>query len=345
MLKVSIIGATGYTGSELVRLLVRHPKVNLVAVTSRRYKNLPLSSVFPILTNETELILEELSIERISEVSDLIFVAVPHRVAMEIVPGLLENRKKVIDLSADFRFRDISVYERWYQRHTAPDVLKKAVYGLTEIYSEEIKKADLVANPGCYPTGAILALAPLVKDRAIDTEGIIIDSKSGVSGAGRSLDPNILYCEVDEALKAYKVCEHRHTPEIEEHLSLLAGEEIKVTFTPHLVPMSRGILSTIYAALNKDMSTEDIIDQYKRFYAGKRFVRIYPSGQLPNVIYVRGSNYVDIGLKVDSRTGKVIMISAIDNLTKGASGQAIQNMNLMCGFEEDLGVTQIPLSP
>ncbi len=345
MLKVSIIGATGYTGSELVRLLVRHPKVNLVAVTSRRYKNLPLSSVFPILTNETELILEELSIERISEVSDLIFVAVPHRVAMEIVPGLLENRKKVIDLSADFRFRDISVYERWYQRHTAPDVLKKAVYGLTEIYSEEIKKADLVANPGCYPTGAILALAPLVKDRAIDTEGIIIDSKSGVSGAGRSLDPNILYCEVDEALKAYKVCEHRHTPEIEEHLSLLAGEEIKVTFTPHLVPMSRGILSTIYAALNKDMSTEDIIDQYKRFYAGKRFVRIYPSGQLPNVIYVRGSNYVDIGLKVDSRTGKVIMISAIDNLTKGASGQAIQNMNLICGFEEDLGLTQIPLSP
>lgn len=345
MLKVSIIGATGYTGQELLRLLLRHPKVKLVAVTSRRYKNLPLSSVFPILTNETGLILEELSVERISDISDLIFVAVPHKAAMEIVPGLLENRKKVIDLSADFRFRDISVYERWYQKHTAPDVLKKAVYGLTEIYSEEIKKADLVANPGCYPTGAILALAPLVKDRVVDTEGIIIDSKSGVSGAGRSPDPNILYCEVDEALKAYKVCEHRHTPEIEEHLSLLAGKEIKVTFTPHLVPMSRGILSTIYANLNKNVSTEEVIDQYKRFYAGKRFIRIYPTGQLPNVIYVRGSNYVDIGLKVDSRTGKVIMISAIDNLTKGASGQAIQNMNLMCGFEEHLGLTQIPLSP
>lgn len=345
MLKVSIIGATGYTGQELLRLLLRHPKVKLVAVTSRRYKNLPLSSVFPILTNETGLILEELSVERISDISDLIFVAVPHKAAMEIVPGLLENRKKVIDLSADFRFRDISVYERWYQKHTAPDVLKKAVYGLTEIYSEEIKKADLVANPGCYPTGAILALAPLVKDRVVDTEGIIIDSKSGVSGAGRSPDPNILYCEVDEALKAYKVCEHRHTPEIEEHLSLLAGKEIKVTFTPHLVPMSRGILSTIYANLNKNVSTEEVIDQYKRFYAGKRFIRIYPTGQLPNVIYVRGSNYVDIGLKVDSRTGKVIMISAIDNLTKGASGQAIQNMNLMCGFEEHLSLTQIPLSP
>lgn len=345
MLKVSIIGATGYTGQELLRLLLRHSKVKLVAVTSRRYKNLPLSSVFPILTNETGLILEELSVERISDISDLIFVAVPHKAAMEIVPGLLENRKKVIDLSADFRFRDISVYERWYQKHTAPDVLKKAVYGLTEIYSEEIKKADLVANPGCYPTGAILALAPLVKDRAVDTEGIIIDSKSGVSGAGRSPDPNILYCEIDEALKAYKVCEHRHTPEIEEHLGFLAGEEIKVTFTPHLVPMSRGILSTIYANLNKNVSTEEVIDQYKRFYVGKRFIRIYPPGQLPNVIYVRGSNYVDIGLKVDSRTGKVIMISAIDNLTKGASGQAIQNMNLICGFEEDLGLTQIPLSP
>jgi len=345
MLKAVIVGVTGYTGLELARLLIKHPEIQLVAATTRRYKDLPLSSVFPELTNETHVVCEELSIERISEISDLIFVALPHKAAMEVVPGFLQNGKKVVDLSADFRFRNVSVYEKWYQKHTAPEIAKKAVYGLPEIYHEEIKRSSLVANPGCYPTGAILALAPLLKSHVINTKGIVIDAKSGVSGAGRSPQIHTIYCEVNEGIKAYRVGEHRHTPEIEEHLSLLAEEEVKVAFIPHLVPISRGILSTICAHITNKVSTEELIDQYKKFYHGKRFIRIYPPGKLPNTLYVRGSNYCDIGLKVDPRTESVIVISAIDNLTKGASGQAIQNMNLMYGFEEDAGLGYIPFSP
>jgi N-acetyl-gamma-glutamyl-phosphate reductase len=345
MLKVAVVGATGYTGLELTRLLLRHPMVELVAATTRKYKGTPLSSVFPELTSETDLVCEKLSIERISKISDLVFVALPHKTAMEVVPLFLKNGRKVIDLSADFRFRDISLYEKWYQKHIAPEVLKEAVYGLSEIYHEKIKNSLLVANPGCYPTGAILALAPLISSHSTSTKNIVIDAKSGASGAGRSPQLGVVYCEVNEGLKAYKVCEHRHAPEIEEHLSILAGEKVTISFTPHLIPLSRGILTTIYANLKRRVTTEELIDRYKEFYNGKRFVRVYPPNKLPNTLYVRGSNYCDIGLKVDPRGDIVIIISAIDNLTKGASGQAIQNMNLMYGFEEDVGLRQIPLSP
>ncbi len=346
MLKVAVVGGTGYTGLELTRLLLRHPMVELVAVTTRKYKDTPLSSVFPELTNETDLVCEGLSIERISKISDLVFVALPHKAAMEVVPPFLKNGRKVIDLSADFRFRDVSLYEKWYQKHIAPEVLKEATYGLPEIYHEKIKGSLLVANPGCYPTGAILALAPLVSSHSVSTKNIVIDAKSGVSGAGRSPHLGVIYCEVNEGLKAYKVCEHRHAPEIEEHLSILSGERVTISFTPHLVPLSRGILTTIYANLKQKIATEELFNLYKEFYNGKRFVRVYPPDKLPNTLYVRGSNHCDIGLKVHpSRGDIVIIISAIDNLTKGASGQAIQNMNLMCGFEEDAGLSQIPLSP
>jgi N-acetyl-gamma-glutamyl-phosphate reductase len=277
--------------------------------------------------------------------ADVIFMATPHGEAMAVAPAFVDAGKKVIDLSADFRLRDLDVFEKWYHKHTAPELAMKAVYGIPELYRDEIRKAQLVANPGCYPTSAILALAPALREKIIDPTTIIIDSKSGVSGAGRDPVIGSLFCEVDEGFKAYKVNEHRHGPEIEQELSVLAGSEVKVSFTPHLLPLTRGILSTIYASLKKTLSTAELIALYNDFYKGERFVRVLRKGMYPNVSSVKGTNFCHVGLSVDPRTNRVIILSAIDNLVKGASGQAVQNMNLMCGLREDTALDMIALFP
>ncbi len=345
MIRVGVIGATGYTGLELVRLLLKHPEIKISALTSERYAGQPIWQVFPSLLGETDQVCQSLEVEPLSQTCDFIFTALPHKAAMEVVPKFIEHGLKVVDLSADFRLADPKVYEEWYEAHTAPQLLKESVYGIPELHREEIKKASLVANPGCYPTSVILALAPALRNRLIDPGSIIADSKSGVSGAGRSAVLPSLFAEVSENFKAYKVTEHRHTPEMEQELSRVAGERVDLTFTPHLVPMKRGILSTLYAGLNTSISEKDILDHYQSYYSAEKFVRIRPPGFLPATAEVIGSNYCDIGLRVDKKRNRLIVISVIDNLVKGASGQAIQNMNLMLGFEESTGIDLLPLYP
>ena len=345
MIKVGIYGASGYTGQELLRLLLRHPEAEVVAVTSRRYAGIAVADIYPVFVGLTNLAFVDASPEDVAGAADIVFLALPHGVSMAVAPIFLKAGKKVIDLSADFRLRDIATYEKWYSRHTARNTIKESVYGIPELYGDEIAKAKLVANPGCYPTSVILGLAPLLKAKWIDDCSIIADSKSGVSGAGREPQVGTLFCEVDEGFKAYKVGQHRHTPEMEQEISILAGCDVSITFTPHLLPITRGILSTIYATLQKEVATAELIDLYRAFYKGKKFVRVYKAGTFPNISSVRGSNYCDIGLFVDARTRRVIIISTIDNLIKGAAGQAIQNMNLMCGLSEDTGLTMISLFP
>ena len=345
MLKVAIVGATGYTGAELLRILLQHPHVRVSALTSRKYEGQPIERVFPALKGRTSLVCESLDFDRVAKEADFAFTAVPHKTAMEVVPEFHQRKKPVVDLSADFRFQDPGVYERWYQPHVCVDLLSSAVYGLPEIHREAIKKARIVGNPGCYPTGAILGLAPLIKQRLVDISQIVIDAKSGVSGAGR--DPTIatLYCEVNEGLKAYKVMEHRHGPEIEQELTRLCKEPVHVAFVPHLIPMDRGILTTIYVRLTRREDTKSLLELYSEFYEGEFFVRLCPEGHQPNVADVRGTNFCDIGLKVADDGERAVIISAIDNLVKGASGQAIQNMNLMCGFPESEGLEGVALFP
>ncbi|MFA4915443.1 MAG: N-acetyl-gamma-glutamyl-phosphate reductase [Syntrophales bacterium] len=345
MLKIGIYGASGYTGQELLRLLLRHPEAEVVALTSRRFKGVPVSDVYPIFAGLTDLTFTDASPEYLAGVADVIFLALPHGVSMKIAPLFVKTGKKVVDLSADFRLRDISSYEQWYGRHTAQDIISQAVYGIPELYRNTVKKATFVANPGCYPTSVILGLAPVLKERLIDSTSIIVDSKSGASGAGREPQISSLFCEIEEGFKAYKIGQHRHTPEMEQELSLLAGHDVRISFTPHLLPITRGILSTIYAKLQKDVTAADLIDLYRTFYRDEKFVRVYKEGTLPNVSSVRGSNYCDLGIAVDKRTNRVIIISTIDNLIKGASGQAIQNMNLMCGISEETGLDMLPLFP
>ncbi len=342
--KIGIIGGSGYTGVELMRILALHPEAELVAITSRQHKGKSVTQIFPSLHCFEELVFMEPDLEAIAQKADLIFTAVPHQTAMEVVPFFLERGRKVIDLSADFRIRSQLVYEKWYQAHSAPEYLEKAVYGLPEVYRDEIRQADLVANPGCYPTSSILPLVPLLRSGLIKPAPIIIDSKSGTSGAGRSASVATLFCEVNEGFKAYKVGSHRHTPEIEQELSAAYGKELKITFTPHLVPMNRGILSTIYADTEPDVTTETIIYRLREFYQGSPFVRIHPEGVFPNVCHVRGTNYCDMGALV-TEGGRLVMVSVIDNLTKGASGQAVQNMNLMFGLDETLGLMAPALYP
>jgi len=277
--------------------------------------------------------------------AQLIFSALPHHASMEVVPHFIKKGQKVIDLSADFRLKSARVYGLWYGKHTAKDLLKKAVYGIPELYRDKIKDAVLIANPGCYPTGAILGLAPILKAGIIDTDSIVIDSKSGVSGAGRTASLDTSFSEVNEGFKAYNVGEHRHTPEIEQELSRIAGKDIEVTFTPHLLPVNRGILSTMYASLKgKNVSYATVLNAYNKYYTNEFFIRIMPEGTYPNLSYVKGSNFCDIGFKIDKRTGRLIIITAIDNLVKGASGQAVQNMNIMFGFSETAGLLLPPLS-
>lgn len=346
MLKVAIVGASGYTGVELLRILYTHPESAVTCVTSEQSAGKRISDVFPSLRGRCDLVLENLEPVRVAEKADFIFTALPHKAAMEVVPTFLKLGKRVVDLSADYRLRDAKEYERWYEPHMSPELLKQAVYGLPELKRARIAEADLVANPGCYPTSVILGLAPLLKKRLIDPATVIADSKSGVSGAGRSAKVDNLFCEVNDGFKAYAVGGvHRHIPEIEQELSNLAGAKMVISFTPHLVPMDRGILSTVYAMPVHSVTTAELLDLYGEFYKGEPFVRVLPEGSFPSTAQVRGSNFCDIGLTVDGRTGRVIVVAAIDNLVKGASGQAVQNMNVMNGFPENTGLEGLPLFP
>jgi N-acetyl-gamma-glutamyl-phosphate reductase len=345
MTKVAIVGASGYTGVELIRLLLRHPGVEITCITSRQNAGSPVSALFPSLLDRIDLVFDPVDTDLITGKADFIFTALPHKAAMEVVPDFLRAGKKVVDLSADYRLRDVQVYEQWYQPHSSPELVAEAAYGLPELFRDRIRDARLVANPGCYPTSVALALAPLLEQRLIDPGTLIIDSKSGASGAGRSAKIGSLYCEVNEGFKAYGVGAHRHTPEIEQTLSLLAGKPVVVSFTPHLLPVNRGILSTCYASLKETRQTGELLSLYREYYRGEAFVRVHPEGDLPNVAYVRGSNFCNLGLVSDPRTGRVIVVSAIDNLLKGAASQAVQNMNLMLGLDEGAGLQDLPLYP
>lgn len=335
-IKVSIIGATGYTGSELVRILYHHPEVELMSLTTRSYVGMPLSEVYPHLFKYNHLTCEKADLAKIFDISDLVFIALPHGHSMSVAQEGAQYGKKVIDLGADFRFSDYQIYEKWYKvEHQAKKLLPEAVYALPEVNREEIKGAWLVANPGCYPTSAILGLAPLMQEKLIETDSIVIDSKSGVSGAGRGLSLGAHFSEINENFKAYSVAVHRHTPEIEQILGRIAGEQLTITFTPHLMPLTRGILSTAYARLSSDTSVERLRQLYQEYYKDEFFVRLLPEGTLPQTKWVAGTNHCDIGLTVDTRTGRVIVVTAIDNIVKGASGQAVQNMNIICDLPED----------
>ncbi len=346
MIKAGIIGATGYAGNEIVRLLLQHPEAEVVWYGSRSYIDKRYADVY---RNYFELVDEKClddNMEALADKADVIFTATPQGLCASLInEGILE-RAKVIDLSADFRIKDIKRYEEWYGiTHKAPEFEEEAVYGLCEINREQIKKARLVANPGCYPTCSVLSIYPLVKEGIIDPDTIIIDAKSGTSGAGRGAKVDNLYCEVNENIKAYGVATHRHTPEIEDQLGYACGREIKLNFTPHLVPMNRGILITAYASLKADVTDEEIRSIYNRYYNKEKFVRVLDPDACPQTRYVEGSNFVDVNFKADRRTGRVIMMGAMDNLVKGAAGQAVQNMNLMFGLEETMGLMQIPMVP
>jgi N-acetyl-gamma-glutamyl-phosphate reductase len=342
-MKAAIVGATGYTGLELYRILLRHPGVTITALTSERYAGSAYSSVFPSLLHTRTLQLESLRQEAIADKADIIFTALPHSEAMRVVPYFCSRDKYVIDLSADFRLSSSETYQRWYQPHIAPELLGRAVYGLPELNRSAIAAARLVANPGCYPTSIILPLYPFIRGGLISLSGIIADSKSGVSGAGRALKVPSLFCETSESCKAYGLLSHRHTPEIEEQLSRIASHDVSITFSPHLVPINRGMLSTIYLTLNHPMDSDAIHTVLLDCYGKERFIRVLPPGTLPETGWVRGTNFCDIGFRVDGC--RLILVSAIDNLTRGASGQAVQNMNIMLGLPEDSALDQVPLYP
>ncbi len=345
MVRIAIYGASGYTGQELVRLLCRHPQVEVVAITSRKLAGMSIYQVYPHLRGLTELAFSDLSPQEVAGIADVVFLALPHSNSMQFAPVFLAAGKKVIDLSADFRLKSKDVYAGWYGLHSEPGLLLESVYGIPELYRREIAPARLVANPGCYPTSVILALAPLLKAGWLDASSIIVDAKSGVSGAGREAQVGSLFCEVDEGFKAYKIGQHRHTPEIEQELSRLAGSDVQITFTPHLLPVNRGILSSIYGTLNSDFSAASLRELYEDFFRSEPFVRISREGEFPNISSVRGTNFCDIGLHVDRRMRRLTVISAIDNLIKGASGQAIQNMNIICGIPEATGLEATAVFP
>lgn len=345
MVRVAVAGASGYTGFELVRVLRGHPRARLTTITSRAQAGRIMGEFYPALRRCCDLVFQDTNPDILTADADLVFTALPHEAAMDIVPALLARGVKVVDLSADYRFRDAGVYAEWYQEHKTPELLSEAVYGLPELHRDAIRKARLVGNPGCYPTSVILALAPLLKSGLIDPGTIIADSKSGVSGAGRGASLGVHFCEVNDGFKAYKVAEHRHTPEMEQELSLLAGRDVRISFTPHLLPMTRGILSTIYASARKGVSEQDLDQAYAALYGDAPFVRLCGPKELPSTLQVRGSNFCDIGWRLDRRTGRVVLVSVIDNLTRGASGQAVCNMNLMCGFPEELGLEDAPWQP
>jgi len=344
MTRVAVVGATGYAGAELVRILAGHPQTELTVLTSRQYAGVRFDQVYPALAGRVDIVCREYAPAEVCENADLVFMALPHKLPMAFVPDILKQGKKVVDLSADFRFNDADLYESVYQPHTARDLLDSTVYGLSEIYADQIKTADLVGNPGCYPTSVLLPLVPLLKQGLLDPATLIADSKSGVSGAGRSLALATHYCEVNESFKAYKVAAHRHNPEMNVILSREAGQAVSITFVPHLVPMTRGMLTTVYATPSTALTKQDIIDCYRKAYHRRPFVRLCPEDRLPDTLHVRGTNFCDIGFKLDENNRRLILISAIDNLVKGAAGQAVQNMNLMLGFDETAGLLNVPFA-
>lgn len=348
MINIAIIGATGYSGQELIRLLVRHPAAKIKYLSSRSYVGQKINNIYKNFNglnfDGAEICVEE-DIEQFSKNCDVIFLALPHGIASQkITPKILEVTK-IIDIGADFRIRDVNVYKKWYGvEHFGKNLLSKAVYGLPEIDREPIKTARLLANPGCYATCSILSLAPFINAGVIDTASIIIDAKSGTSGAGRGLSTGNLFCEVNENFKAYKIASHRHTPEIEQALGL-NKEGKQIIFTPHLLPVNRGILTTIYANLTKNLSQEELKQIVKDFYKNEQFIRVLQDDQSAEIRWVKGSNYFDINVFKDNRTNRLIITSALDNLVKGAAGQAIQNMNLMFGIVENTGLNNLGIFP
>lgn len=339
MIRVGIAGASGYTGSELIRLLLNHPEAAISVLTSEKNDGAPISSVFPSLLGLIDLPCESLKKSDLENRCDLIFSALPHREGMDVVGDLIKAGKRVIDLSADFRLKDFQTYEKWYgAAHTQKDLLGRAVYGLPEVHRDLIRDAQLVANPGCYPTGAILGLAPLLKSDWISASGIVVDSKSGTSGAGRNAGLPLLFPECNEGVKAYNIAVHRHTPEMEQEMAGIAGKEVRIVFSPHLIPVNRGILSTIYCGLREGKDLDSVLTLYSNFYAGEPFVRVLGKGSLANTRYVLGSNFCDIGVALEARSNTLVVTTAIDNLVKGASGAAVQNMNVMFGFPEGTGL-------
>lgn len=346
MIKVGILGSTGYAGQELVRLLLQHKEVEIVWYGSRSYIDEKFSNVFGNMFKLVENVCSGENMEELAALADVIFTATPQGYCASLVNDEVLEKVKIIDLSADYRLKDVETYESWYKlTHKSPQYLDEAVYGLCEINREDIKNCRLLANPGCYTTCSIMTLYPLVKEGLIDTNSIIIDAKSGTSGAGRGAKVPNLFCEVNESIKAYGVASHRHTPEIEDQLSIAAGKPVYVTFTPHLVPMQRGILVTAYASLLPSVTKEQVEEAYKKYYGDEYFVRLLPYGTCPETRWVSGSNFIDIGFKFDERTNRIVMMGAIDNLVKGAAGQAIQNMNLMFGLDEAEGLRVVPMFP
>ena len=346
MIRVGIIGATGYAGGELVRLLLGHREAKIVWYGSRSYVDQKYADIYQNMFQLVDAACLDDNMESMADQVDVIFTATPQGLCASLVNEEILHKVKIIDLSADFRIKDVKVYEKWYgMEHKAPQYIEEAVYGLCEINREAVKKARLIANPGCYPTCSFLSVYPLVKEGLVDPHTIIIDAKSGTSGAGRGAKVDNLFCEVNENIKAYGVAGHRHTPEIEEQLSLAAGEPVLINFTPHLVPMQRGILVTAYASLKKDVSYEEVKAVYDRYYEKEYFIRVLNKDVCPQTRWVEGSNFVDVNFKIDTRTKRIILMGAMDNLVKGAAGQAVQNMNLLFGLDEAEGLRMAPLFP
>lgn len=346
MIKVGIIGATGYAGGELVRILMGHKDAEIKWYGSRSYVDQKYADVYRNMFQIVDAKCMDDNMEELADQVDVIFTATPQGLCASLVNEEILSKTKIIDLSADFRLKDVNVYEEWYKiEHKAPQYIDEAVYGLCEINRDLVKSAKIVANPGCYTTCSILTAYPLAKEGLIDMSTLIIDAKSGTSGAGRGAKLPNLYCEVNENIKAYGVATHRHTPEIEEQLGYASGEKVVLNFTPHLVPMNRGILATEYATLKKKVTYEEVKAVYDQYYAKEIFVRVLDRDVCPETKWVEGSNYVDIGFKIDPRTNRIIMMGAIDNLVKGAAGQAVQNMNLLFGLPEDEGLELVPMFP
>lgn len=339
MIKVGIVGATGYVGIELVRLLHKHSKVQISYVINQSFIGQKISEIYPNLRNIFDMECTGLDPKSIATDADIVINCLPHGISSSFIPLVIENGGRIIDHGGDYRYKDVAVYEKWYNtKHEHPELLKKAVYGLPEIYRDQIASAQIVSNPGCYPTCSILGIMPLLKNSLVEKNNIIIDAASGVTGAGRNTELPNQFCECTENFKAYKVANHRHTSEIEQELSLLANEEILVSFTPHLVPMKRGMLCTTYANLKNTTDTASLVNLYKEFYKNEKFVRVLDESKLPETKFVAGSNYIDISVTVDKRLNRVVVLSALDNLGKGAAGQAVQDLNIMCGFAEDTGL-------
>lgn len=346
MIKVGIIGATGYAGGELVRILSGHKDAEIKWYGSRSYIDQKYADVYRNMFRIVDAVCMDDNMEELASQADVIFTATPQGLCASLVNEAILSKTKIIDLSADFRLKDVKIYEEWYKiEHKAPRFLDEAVYGLCEVNREDVRNARLVANPGCYTTCSILTAYPLAKEGLIDMSTLIIDAKSGTSGAGRGAKVPNLFCEVNENMKAYGVASHRHTPEIEEQLGYAAGEQVVLSFTPHLAPMNRGILATEYAKLKKSVSWEDVKAVYDKYYEDEKFIRVLDKDVCPETKWVEGSNYVDIGFKIDPRTDRIIMMGAIDNLVKGAAGQAVQNMNLMFGLPESEGLELVPMFP